>query len=92
MRLEVVINHRLKGIKNELAKGNRSWKKMNRIMSKVKKEYPAISNWEGRWYHPYEEKWEYKDAQREVYNIIHIEIKLKEEKRYLHDLVRKSKK
>lgn len=92
MRLEVVINHRLKGINNELARGHRQWKRLNRVMSQVRKEFPAISDWDNNWHHPYEEKWEYKDAQREIYNIIGIEIKLKEEKRYLHDLVRKSKK
>lgn len=92
MNVEIVINKRLKAIKNELARGNRSWKKMNRIMSKVRKEFPAISDWDNQRHHPYEDRWEYKDAQREVYNIIDVEIKLKEEKRYLHDLVRKSKK
>lgn len=92
MKLETVVVRRLTKIKNELAQGGRHWKKMNKIMSKVKKEFPAISDWEGHWYHPYEDKWEYKDAQRVVYNIINVEIKLKEEKRYLHDLVRKSKK
>ena len=61
-------------------------------MKKVQKEFPAVSDWENNWYHPYEDKWEYRDAQREVYNIIEIEIKLKEEKRYLHYLQRQARK
>lgn len=92
MKLETVVVRRLTKIKNELAQGGRHWKKVNIIMSKMRREYPARSDWDGTWYHPYEDKREYQDAQREVYNIINNEIKLKEEKRYLHDLVRKSKK
>ena len=68
---------------------------MDRVMNRVRIEHPAIRLWEsdgGGWDSPYEREREYIDAQREIYNIIDIEIKLKEEKRYLHDLVRKAKK
>ena len=92
MKLETVVAKRLTKIKNELARGGRQWKKLNIAMNKVRREYPAKSDWDGTWYRPYEDKKEYMDAQRGVYNIIDNEIKLKEEKRYLHDLVRKSKK
>ena len=92
MTIELVIDKRLNKIKNELARGNREWKKLNIAMSKVKREYPAKSDWDGEWHRPYEDKREYQDAHREEYNIIDREIQLKEEKRYLHDLVRKGKK
>lgn len=92
MKLETVVANRLTKIKNELELGGRQWKKLNMVMNKVKREYPAKSDWDGEWHRPYEDKREYMDAQRTVYNIIDNEIKLKEEKRYLHDLVRKSKK
>ena len=62
-------------------------------MNKLKIKYPTYKDWDyGDWHNPYEDRWEYRDAQREVYNIIDIEIKLKEEKRYLHDLQRQARK
>jgi len=92
MKLETVVAKRLTKIKNELSRGGRQWKKLSIVMNKVKREYPAKSDWNGEWHLPYKNKREYIDAQRAVYNIVDNEIKLKEEKRYLHDLVRKSKK
>ena len=92
MTLEIVVDNRLKKIKNELGRDKRRWRKLSTTMSKIRREFPATSDWEGQWTRPYEDKKEYLDAGRESYGIIIRQIELQDEKRYLHDLVRKGKK
>ena len=95
MTLDLVVANRINKIKNELGRGKRRWKKLDKVMNKLKNDHPTIRDWNScsnNWLHPYESIEEFKDAGREISRILFRQIDLDEEKRYLHDLVRQGKK
>ena len=93
MTLDLVVAKRLNKIKNELGRGKRRWKKLDKMMGKVREEHPSFKDWDtGDWVDPYEDVKEFKDAKYDISHILFRQIDLDEEKRYLHDLVRQGKK
>ncbi len=97
MTLDLVVANRLHKIKNELGRGKRRWKKLDKVMNKIRLEYPITKDWDApledkKYFHPYESVKEFREASWEISKILFRQIDLDEENRYLHDLVRRGKK